>query len=126
MPTVTSYFTERAAAYLGDSRIPGLQLQAEEETGAVFTNCGKKEKALFLLMMHWMELADDRGGSKGSGAIGGMVKRVKEGMLEKEFLQDFSLSKRYPDLSQTLWGMELIRLRNSCIIGVRNRFTKKA
>ncbi len=124
MPTVASYIATRAAVYVGDARLPELQIEAGEETGPVFTACGKREKAIFLLIMHWIELDDDRGGVKGSGAIGGMVKKVKEGMLEKEFLQDFSLSKEHPDLSQTRWGLELLRLRKSCIVGPRNRHTK--
>ena len=118
MPTVQSYIDTRAPTYSADARLPEMLIQATAETGDVFGVL--KNKAIALLMMHWLFLDDRDSGNQG---IGGTVKREKEGMLEKEYMIDFSLTVRYPDLSQSKWGLELIRLRRAKIITARNRFT---
>ena len=121
--SVASYITSRAAQYASDSRLTAFEAQASAEIGAnAFGDL--RSKAIFLLMMHWLTLDDD--GSVGSGTgsgIGGTVKRIKEGGLEKEYMLDFSLTAKYPDLSQTRWGLELIALRRSKIFSPRTRFT---
>ena len=124
MITVAAYIASRAAQYVGDTRLTAFEAQAEAEiSNNAFGDL--RSKAIFLLMMHWLTL-DDRGGAIGSGtgsSIGGTVKREKEGGLEREYMLDFSLTLKYPDLSQTRWGLELIGLRKSKIFGPRTRFT---
>jgi hypothetical protein len=95
-----------------------MESQATAETGTCFGTL--RNKAIALLMLHWLYLDDRDSGNQG---VGGTVKREREGMLEKEYMIDFSLTSRYPDLSQTRWGMELIRLRKQCLMLPRNRFT---
>lgn len=123
MPSVAEYVASRAPSYVGDSRLGAFETQAALETGSAYGVL--KNKATFLLMMHWFAL-DDRGaavGSSGGTEIGGTIKREKEGSLEREYMLDFSLTARYPDLSQTRWGLELLSLRKKTIFGPRSRFT---
>ncbi len=119
MPSVQVYIATRAPTYAADARIAPMTTQAELETGQVYTG-DLRNKAIALLILHWMFLDDRDGGLTG---IGGTVKREKEGQLEKEYMIDFSLTVRYPDLSQTRWGLELVRLRRSSIMMPRNRFS---
>lgn len=120
MITVQEYIDTRAPQYSSDTRLPEMEAQAAMEIGCVFGDLANK--ATFLLIMHWLTL-DDRDADTGGQGIGGTIKRNKEGQLEREFMVDFSLTAKYPDLSQTRWGMELIRLRRSVVMTVRNRFT---
>lgn len=122
MATVASYIAARAPGFVGDPRLTSFESQARLETGPVFARCGLGDKAVFLLMMHWFAL-DNRAGGLTNPAVGGTIRKEKEGGLLREYMLDFSLTQRYPDLSQTSWGMELIRLRKSCILMPRNRFT---
>ena len=119
MSTVAEYFATRAPSVAIDST---LESQARLETGAVFKSCGLEEKAIFLLMMHWTALGlRTQNGTNTS--VGGTIRKEKEGQLVREYMLDFSLTSKYPDLSQTSWGLELIRLRKTCTMGPRNRFT---
>ena len=122
MATVASYIASRAPNYVGDSRLSAFEEQAALETGTVFGSPDLRSKAIFLLMVHWLTMDDARGGA-GSGGVGGTIKREKEGQLEREYMLDFSITAKYPDLSQTRWGLELIRLRKSKIIMPCNRFS---
>lgn len=121
MITVQNYIDSRAPAYSSDTRIAGLTAQASLETGTVFIG-DLRNKAITLLILHWMTV-DDRDTDGGSAGIGGTVKREREGQLEREYMLDFSLTANFPDLSQSKWGLELIRLRRQCIMAPRNRFT---
>lgn len=119
MPTVPQYIATRASIYSADARISDMIEQATLEIGEVFVG-DLRNKAIALLILHWLFLDDRDSNNQG---IGGTVKREREGMLEREYMLDFSLTKKYPDLSQTKWGLELIRLRRSSIMTARNRFT---
>ncbi len=120
MASFAAYVAARNPDAVSDPLLPALESQAREETGGELDDCGLTEKAVFLLAMHWWSLLKRDPGGLG---INGQLKKEKEDRLEREYLIDFSLTARYPDLSQTRWGLELIRLRKSCIIGFRNRLT---
>jgi len=116
---VSTYINSRSN-FDGDSRLTEFEIQARLEVStSAFGDL--QNKAIALLMLHWLTL-DDRD-STGTG-IGGSIKEEKEGMLSREFLLDFSLTKKYPDLTQTRWGLELLRIRNITIVNPINRFSK--
>ena len=119
MITIQNYIDTRAPSYSSDSRITAMTAQATLETGEVFIG-DLRNKAIALLILHWLFIDDRDNGLQG---VGGTVKREKEGMLEREYMLDFSVTRKWPDLSQSRWGLELIRLRRSTIMNPRNRFT---
>jgi len=112
------YIAARSAKYASDSRLPILIDQAGTETGTAYGD--NQNRAISLLVLHWLTM-DDRDPS-GTGN-GGIVSMEKEGSLQKQYLVDFALTSKYPDLTQTRWGMELISLRRSSIFGPRTRIT---
>ena len=118
--TVLGYIDTRAPHYNGDARLTSAIEQATAETGENAFPGVLRNKAIFLLVVHWLTLADrDTTNSGNSGSI----KREKEGKLEREYLIDFTFTKRYPMLSQTTWGLELVALRRSTIFAPRTRHT---
>lgn len=121
MIPVMSYITSRAPLYVADPRVPDMILQATEETGLAY---GKlQNKAIALLVLHWLAM-DDRSAAQGGSSIGGTIAGEREGSLERRYMIDFSLTKAFPDLSQTRWGMELIETRRKSVITAPfNRFT---
>ena len=123
MPSVQDYIDARAPQYSSDARLSSFQSQATLRTGTVYGTL--RNEAIALLMLHWLTMDDSRGGGVvgGSGAAGSIA-REKEGALERQYTLDFRLSMKYPDLSQTRWGMELIGLRKENIMGPRNRCTE--
>lgn len=111
------YVAVRSATYAADPRIGTLLSMAENETGAEFgTN---RNRAIALLALHWISM-DDR--DSGGQAVGGTVSAEQEGSLRRQYLIDFTLTSRYPDLTQTRWGMERIGLQKGSLIGPRTRF----
>lgn len=126
MIPVTTYIATRAPSYSADPRVPAMILQSEAETGTAFGEL--RNAAIALLVLHWLAMDDRAGGGGGStsNSVGGTIKREREGSLEREYMVDFSLTKAFPDLSQTRWGMELIELRKKCILTPYNRFVTNA
>jgi hypothetical protein len=126
MIPVMTYIDTRAPGYSADTRVSPMILQAEDETGTAFGIL--RNAAIALLVLHWLAMDDRAGGSGGSlsNSVGGTIKREREGSLEREYMIDFSLTKQFPDLSQTRWGMELIELRKKCILTPYNRFVTNA
>jgi hypothetical protein len=121
--SVLDYITVRAPSYTADPRTSVMIDQATIETGSLFgTN---RNRAISLLVLHWLTMDDRAAGIGGSGSsIGGTIKREREGSLEREYMVDFSLTKMFPDLTQTRFGMELIELRKkSLVISPFNRFS---
>lgn len=111
----------RVPTYSGDSRLTDYETLATKQTGTVFGDC--RNLAIALLMLHMLTIDDSRAqGASGGGASTGAVKSEKEGDLAKTYGTTASeISSRYPDLSQTVYGLELIRLRKSTILEPTNR-----
>lgn len=85
---------------------------AELETGTVYGT--QRPKAVALLALHWIVLAE-----RGRGGAAGQLTAEVEGDLSRshaalQATKDLSLSS-------TSWGLELIRCRNACIMGMRTR-----
>jgi len=117
----TAYIAARAPNYVSDARVGAMALQAAQEIGIAFGNL--QGKATALLILHWLAM-DDRAAQQNGNSIGGTIAGEREGSLERRYMIDFSLTKAYPDLSQTRWGMELIQTRKSAIVTAPfNRFT---
>lgn len=120
--TVLGYIGTRAPTFLTDSRVTSgdLEEQVKLELDPTIFKGDLFNKAVALLMLHAMAM-DDR---SGTSAVGGSISEEQEDRLKRKYLIDFGLTKQFPDFSQTRWGMEFIRLRRSCVIGPRTRFTK--
>ena len=84
-----------------------------------------REQAIALRAMHRWTLDQPSGvGSQGLISTGPVVS-LKEGDLAVGFAAPSSgITDSNPDLSRTPWGLELIQLIRSSIMGVRNRLTE--
>ena len=113
----------RVPTYSGDPRLDDMETLAAAQTGTVFGS--NRNLAIALLMLHTMSLDDSRGGgASGGGAVTGSVKSEKEGDLSRAYSASSgsgSAASKHPDLSQTIYGLELIALRNANILNPRNR-----
>jgi hypothetical protein len=109
----------RVPAYDGDVRLPDYETLAEKQTGEVFGDC--RNLAIALLMLHYMTLDDSRGGAAGGGVVTGSVKAEKEGDLSRQYGGVSATAQSNPDLSQTMYGLELIELRKRMILNPTNR-----
>lgn len=117
--TAQQIIEARAPQYIGDARLSDFIALATLRVGAAFAEV--KQYAIALRVLHMLAIADR--GSVVTGA-GGAVSREKEGQLERAYGGSSAASideGRYPDLSQTSWGRELIALQNENILGPRNR-----
>lgn len=118
---VQEYIDARASHYSSDPRLGVLIEQATIETNS--NAFGRlTDKAIALLVLHWLYV-DDRSGTSKDGGVVGTVKREREGSLEREYMIDFSVTARDPDLSQSKWGLELRQLRKSCIFAPMTRMS---
>ena len=101
----------------GDSRLTGMIELAEQLTSK--TSFGDKyNHAVALLVLHWLTLDAQSGGSStssGSG-IGGGVKSEKEGELSRSFGIPSSASDKSIFFNSTSFGMELMYLWRSCLV----------
>lgn len=120
--TVLGYIGTRAPTKLSDSRVTSgdLEEQVKLELDPKIFKGDLFNKAVALLMLHAMAM-DDR--DTGGAGVGGAISEEQEDRLKRKYLIDFGLTKLFPDLSQTRWGLEFIRLRRSCVITPRTRFT---
>lgn len=119
--SVQGYIDARASQYSSDPRLGALIEQATLETNANAYGT-LTDKAIALLVLHWLAV-DDRSGTSKDGGVVGTLKREREGSLEREYMIDFSVTSRDPDLSQSKWGLELRQLRKSCIFAPMTRMS---
>lgn len=103
--------TLRAPDFAADPNIDDFIAEAEKETGTVYGDL--RDKAVALLVMHWLEMRD-RGGTSG------MIKSEREGDLSRSYGLSGQTTDDY--LSQTAWGLELLDLRRATIFRYGNRF----
>lgn len=110
-----------------DARLLDFVALAELETAE--SAFGDKYKvAVALRVLHWLTLEEIHGGdldgSTTSGtAVAGSIKAEKEGDLQRQYGGSLVIAQRYPDLSSTQYGTELLELMKACIIKVRTRMT---
>jgi len=118
MPSVSEYITARAPGYLTYTALSELIAQATLETGDVYCGSDLRNKAIMLLTCHWIAL-DKRDGA-GIG-IAGNLSSEREGDLARSYGMQGVSKASDRDLGQTRWGLELLRLRRSCILSARTR-----
>lgn len=106
--TVAQIIEARAPSVVIDARVTSLITIATTQTGTVFGD--QRNYAIAMLVLHWLEL-ETRGGA------GGPITSEKEGDLARAYGKPQSDH----ELMSTKWGQELKRLRDSCIMAVRNR-----
>lgn len=106
----------RASQYIGDARVPDFIALSTQLTGAVFGD--DKQLAIALRALHMLALAD-----RGSSVTGtaGAITQEKEGQLSRSYGASAQNDQRFPDLSQTSWGRELLALQNMSIMGYRDK-----
>lgn len=119
MPTPIEYITIRAPDFATDPNINDLISQAELETGENYCSDDMRNKAIALLVMHWQALAERDSGNIG---VSGAITSEKEGDLARSYGGSRRSNDRNGDLAQTRWGLELLRLQQSCFFLPRNRY----
>lgn len=121
--TALQFIQVRAPSFATDSRINTMLDMASQEIGSEPSLNAMREKAKALLVMHWLTLEQRGNGVSGSaGAAGGAITSETEGSLSRSYgSSGVALAERYPDLTLTAFGLELIGLYRKTIISVRNR-----
>ena len=122
MSSSLDYIALRAPYYSADSRVGSALSNAEIETGNSYGV--NRYKAVALLVLHWLASDDSATGANGAmpgGSAGGTLVSEQEGSLKRAYQVDFSLQARYPDLSRTRWGMELIGLTKKTTMSFMTR-----
>ena len=117
MSTVDQYIEARSSLDPNDVTVISLKSQAAEELGNCYGSL--RNKAIALLVMHWSTL----GGTDGSQSLGttGNVKSEKEGQLSRVMGFHGSFNIKDPFLSQTSYGLELLKLNRKTLITPMNR-----
>lgn len=117
--TVAQYISVRSSFDPNDPDVQTLIAMAEEEVANNFCNETTRNKAVALVVMHWLSLPKD---DSGNNSVTGSVKSEKEGRLSRTFgfhgKVDFTNNAYW---SQTSYGLELLTLQNSCFIKPTNR-----
>lgn len=122
MPTPQEYMELRAPTFYADANRDDYISQADDETGTEYCNSNMRNKAIFLLAAHWMELQARNAGG-GAGGAPGAIKGAKEGQLSLTFGTVGTPGDSVNTyLGQTVWGVELDNLQKSCFIMARTRF----
>jgi hypothetical protein len=119
MPTIQEYIEHRSSYDPLDPTVAALIAMAEVEIGHCYCNDDMRNKAIALLVMHWLVIQES--GSQESG-VTGSVKSQKEGDLAQSWGTN-SNKTGDPFLSQTSYGLELQMLNKQCFVLPRNRFT---
>lgn len=117
MSTPLQIITLRAPDFATEPNVNDLITQAalevsESEYGDL------KNKAIALIVMHWIAL--DKRDPGGSG-VSGSIKSEKEGDLARSYGSSGSTDGD-PYYSQTTWGLEFLRLQEQSFMKPRNRF----
>ena len=112
----------RSSTLVLDPSVDDLIIEAEKETGPVYGDL--YDKAVALLVLHWLELKHRSGDGAGGGTTTGMITQEKEGDLSRSYGTGSSSGSSGYDqyLSQTTWGIELLDLKRSTIFAYGNRF----
>jgi hypothetical protein len=111
----------RNPGFCADPRRNDFIALATELTGTVYGDL--RNQAIALRVLHWFTLDARGAGSSSSGGAGaGAITSESEGELSRDFGGTATyINERYPDLSSTSYGLELIQLNRGTIIGPRNR-----
>lgn len=117
--TAQAIIESRAPQYIGDARLTDFIALATQLTAECYGD--QLPYAIALRALHMLAMADR--GSSVTGAAG-TIASEKEGQLARSYGGSSSKSideNKYPDLSQTSWGRELIALQNMSFILYRDR-----
>lgn len=120
MSSPLSIITVRAPEYLTEPNLIDLINEAENEVGNEYPTSALRNKAVALTVMHWIAI-HRRSGSSGT-SVSGAITSEKEGDLARSYGSVSSSGSGDSDLSQTAWGLELMRLNNGTLLGPRTRF----
>ena len=115
--TVSEIVDVRSPSHSGDSRIGDLDELAQFHL-ASSTFGTKWIYARALMVLHWLTLDAQGGGSSsssGSGIVGG-IKSEKEGDLARAYAVPQSKDGRDAYLMSTSFGAELLQLWKACLI----------
>lgn len=95
------------------AQLNALLAIAEAQTSTAYGD--HRNTAVALLALHWMTLNERKGGSAGA------VVSETVGDLSRTYAQTQAQGTSGQDLGSTRWGQQLLALRRSTILGVRNR-----
>lgn len=109
--TPFQYIQVRAPDFSSNPNVHSMITMAKEQIGGGYGNL--RNNAVALLVCHWMALANRDGGNTG---VSGSIKSEKEGDLSRSYGNSSQNSDRVGYLSQTSWGLELLRIRKKTII----------
>ena len=111
----------RAPALATSPGVESLITQADAETTEGYPTTDLRDKAIALLVCHWLTLSKRDAASTGTT---GILIGEKEGGLERTYAAPSSSGKNGidPDLGQTRWGVELYNFQRKYLITIRNRF----
>ena len=115
--TAAEIIVARSPSVVITARITTLITLATEQTGSVFGT--RTTDAVALLVLHWLALGSRNAGGAGAG-VGGAITSETEGQLSRSYGGGM-INNNSNELASTSWGLELLRLRNTMIISVRNR-----
>lgn len=106
-----------------NARLNGLIELAELQTSSSAFG-DKYTYAVALRVLHWLTMEEMHGGdldgSSSSGtAVGGAITAEREGQLQRNYGTSLVVAQRFPDLSSTQYGQELIGLMKACLIKFR-------
>ncbi|MEE9374565.1 MAG: DUF4054 domain-containing protein [Saprospiraceae bacterium] len=118
--TIGEYITTRSGGRFDPLDATTILLIGQAECELTFLcNESVSNKAIALLVMHWLTLEEN--GSQGSGSTG-TASKLKEGDLSIEFMMSSNNNQGIdPYLGLTPYGLELWRLGRNCIITIGNR-----
>lgn len=120
--TVANIVKLKSPDFDGDSRIDDLDELAKFHVAEVAFG-DKWVYARALLVLHWLTLDAQGGGSSsgsGSGIVGG-IKSEKEGDLARSYNGIISSDDKDGYLKSTSFGAELLQLWRACLILPRTR-----
>ena len=120
--TVAGIVALKSPDFASDTRLPDL----EELAAFIVAQTAFGDKWVYakaLLVLHWLTLDAQGGGSSsssGAGVVGG-IKSEKEGDLSRTFNTIISMDDRNGYLKSTSFGAELLQLWKACLFLPRTR-----
>jgi hypothetical protein len=120
--TALQTITLRTPQFAADARLNDMIIMATQLTSATAFGANT-QYAIALRVMHWLTMEAVNGGIVGNSGIGrvGYISSESEGQLSRSFGVSGGFAERYPDLSGTIYGAELVALMRGTIFGPRNR-----
>lgn len=120
--TIAEVIAFKGPSFLGDSRLGGLESAADMYV-SMNAYGARWIYAKALLVLHWLTLDAQGGGSSsasGSGIYGG-VSEEKEGGLSRKYNLPSNISEKKIYLMSTSFGAEFLMLSDTCILSPMTR-----